>query len=338
MSFIVRPIHSNDLDRLFDLARQFNFINLPADRVILEKLIHISKKSFAKEISKENGAEYVFALEDTEMQTLVGCSLIIGKHGTETNPHYSYKIEKKEHFSKSIGVGFIHQVLRLRIVTDGPSEIGGLLIDKAYRRRPEKLGRLASLIRFIFMGMFPELFEKEILCELTPPYTAEGRSEFWEALGRRFTGLPYAEADQISQRNKEFIQSLFPKEDIYLSLLDSKARMVLGQVGEETKPAKYLLKKVGFTYLNEVDPFDGGPHYGVNLNEISLVKNLKQFTYDAGLKGNYTDSYFLGHDSENGFRASQCPVLIVGDKMKIPDNFEKDLEIKNHQQIYISKL
>ena len=40
-------------------------------------------------------------------------------------------------------------------------------------------------------------FEERILCELTPPLTDEGRSEFWEALGRRFTGLPYQEADLL---------------------------------------------------------------------------------------------------------------------------------------------
>src|SRR6185503_735771 len=130
---------------------------------------------------------------------------------------------------------------------------GGLLVDKGYRRRPEKLGKQISLVRFLYMAIHPERFEAKVLCELTPPLTEEGRSEFWEALGRRFTGLPYQEADLLSQKNKEFIQSLFPEEDIYLTLLNSKARLVLGRVGEETRPAQHLLEKIGFQYLNEVD-------------------------------------------------------------------------------------
>lgn len=90
------------------------------------------------------------------------------------------------------------------------------------------------------MGLYPNRFEDRVLCELTPPLTEEGRSEFWEALGRRFTGLPYQEADVLSQSHKEFIQSLFPEDDIYLCLLDSKARLVLGRVGQATKPAQHL--------------------------------------------------------------------------------------------------
>ncbi len=98
---------------------------------------------------------------------------------------------KKDRYSEDIGVGFIHQVLQLKQDTNGPTEIGGLLVDKNYRKRPEKLGKQMSLIRFIYMGMSRGEFEDRVLCELTPPLGEGGRSEFWEALGRRFTGLPY---------------------------------------------------------------------------------------------------------------------------------------------------
>ena len=78
--------------------------------------------------------------------------------------------------------------------------------------------------------------------KMAPPLTEEGRSEFWEALGRRFTGMPYQEADLLSRKNQEFIRSLFPEEDIYLCLLDPKARLVMGQVGPETRPALHMLE------------------------------------------------------------------------------------------------
>jgi arginine N-succinyltransferase len=47
----------------------------------------------------------------------------------------------------------------------------------------------------------------------------------------------------------------------------------LGRVGQETRPAQHLLESIGFEYLNEVDPFDGGPHYGSELQNITIVKN-----------------------------------------------------------------
>lgn len=297
MSFIIRAVHHDDLQQLTDLAKQFNLLNLPGDRKVLAEKIARSQMSFAGELTKSK-AEYIFVVEDTEEKQVVGSSLIIAKHGDEDVPHCYFKILKRDHFSQDLGLGFIHQVLRFQLDTDGPTEIGGLLVDKSYRRRPERLGKQISLSRFVYMALNPDRFEDRILCELTPPLTDEGRSEFWEALGRRFTGLPYQEADMLSQTNKEFIESLFPEEDIYLSLLDAKARLVLGRVGEATKPAQHLLESIGFEYRDEVDPFDGGPHYGAKTADVLPIKMGKKLHI-----GEFKDAVFktqglvgLGHD------------------------------------------
>src|SRR5690606_17201742 len=191
---------------------------------------------------------------------------------------YSFQILKRERFSRDLGVGFIHQILRLKISEDGPTEIGGLVVDRNYRTRPEKIGKLISLARFLYIGMCPERFEQSVYAQMAPPLTEDGRSEFWEALGRRFTGMPYQEADLLSQKNKEFIRSLFPEEDIYLCLLDSKARLVMGRVGVDTQPALHLLESIGFKFINEVDPFDGGPHLGAKAGDVTLIKNAKYYT------------------------------------------------------------
>ncbi|MFN9068878.1 MAG: arginine N-succinyltransferase, partial [Bdellovibrionales bacterium] len=186
MSFIVRPVSFDDLTQLIDLAKQFNLLNLPGDKRVLTEKIERSVQSFAGDLPKHK-SEYLFVLEDVEQSLVVGSSLILAKHGTEEVPHSFFRILKKDHFSEALGIGFIHQVLRFQMDTDGPSEIGGLLVDKIYRRRPERLGKQISLSRFLYVAMNPQRFEKRILCELTPPLTDENRSEFWEALGRRFT-------------------------------------------------------------------------------------------------------------------------------------------------------
>lgn len=275
MSFIVRAVRHDDLQSLQDLVKQFTLLNLPSEKKVLADKIDNSILSFEGKLSKAE-SQYLFVLEDVEANLVVGSSLIMAKHGTEDIPHNYFKILKRNHYSDDLGIGFIHQVLRFQMDTDGPTEIGGLLVDKIYRRRPEKLGKQISLSRFLYMGLYPERFEDRVLCELTPPLTDEGRSEFWEALGRRFTGLPYQEADLLSQTHKEFIGSLFPEEDIYLCLLDAKARLVLGRVGEQTKPAQHLLENIGFSYLDEVDPFDGGPHFGANTRDILPIQQGKR--------------------------------------------------------------
>jgi arginine N-succinyltransferase len=272
MSFIVRNIKEDDFEDLLSLAKQFNLLNLPAEPKILKKKIQTSLKSFAGKLEKDE-SEYLFVLEDTEASRVIGTSLILAKHGTPKYPHYFFQILEKKRQSSNLGVGFIHNVLRLGEDTNGPTEVGGLMLDRSYRRRPEKLGRILSLSRFLYMGILPQRFETEILCELSPPLTEEGRSEFWEALGRRFTGMSYTEADRLSQMHKGFIKSLFPEGDIYLCLLEASARVVVGDVAEETRGARHLLEKIGFKYRNEVDPFDGGPHYSSKLKDVTLIKN-----------------------------------------------------------------
>lgn len=302
MNFVLRSAQLKDIKPLNDLAGQFSLLNLPADKKVLGDKIDRSVASFAGENARAE-SEYLFVVEDLENEMIVGSSLILAKHGTDEVPHYFFRLVKKDRFSDDLGVGFIHQVLQLKEDVDGPTEIGGLLVDRSYRRRPEKLGKQISLVRFLYMGMAPNEFEKRVLCELTPPLGEGGRSEFWEALGRRFTGLPYQEADLISQKNKEFISSLFPEEDIYLCLLDSKARVVLGRVGDETRPAQHLLESIGFKYLHEVDPFDGGPHYGANLTDITIVKNGRWMKINSTEKGHFAQRALVGIKRDGEFRA-----------------------------------
>jgi arginine N-succinyltransferase len=42
-----------------------------------------------------------------------------------------------------------------------------------------------------------------------------------------------------------------------------------------------MLKKIGFKYLNQVDPFDGGPHLWANVDELLPVKKLENLILDA---------------------------------------------------------
>lgn len=339
MSFILRSVRPDDLNSLVDLAKQFNLLNLPGDRKVLNEKIERSVASFAGHLPK-NKTEYVFVAEDVEEKLIVGSSLILPKHGTDEIPHTFFKVLKKNHYSEDLGIGFIHQVLRFQMDTDGPTEVGGLLVDKSYRRRPERLGRQISFVRFNYIGLYPERFEDRLLCELTPPLTDEGRSEFWEALGRRFTGLPYQEADLLSQSHKEFIQSLFPEEDIYLCLLDTKARTVVGRVGESTKPAQYLLESIGFSYLEEVDPFDGGPHYGAKVQDLLPIKHGKHLRVSDWKEANFKQLGLVGvnnvGENRDGYRCVQTPYDVRGDEIAIPVTTKKLLDLDNDEMVYVT--
>lgn len=334
MSFIVRPVKYEDLSQLTDLAKQFNLLNLPGERKILQQKIDVSVQSFHGKLSKKDSA-YLFVIEDTEEKLVVGSSTVMAKHGTPDVPHNFFRLLKKNHYSEDLGIGFIHQVLRFQQDEDGPSEIGGLLVDKIYRRRPEKLGKQISLSRFLYVALYPERFENRILCELTPPLTDEGRSEFWEALGRRFTGLPYQEADLLSQTHKEFIGALFPQEDIYLCLLDSKARAVLGRVGEQTKPAQHLLESIGFEYIDEVDPFDGGPHFGADVQDIAVVQQGKRYKVAEFSDSTFKERGLLAATSDE-FVAGLVSYDIRGNEVAISHKMKQVLQLENGQEVFLA--
>ncbi len=335
MNFYVRSAKREDASQLYDLARQFTLLNLPADKKIIGDKLERSTASFKGELSKAE-AEYMFVVVDREDGSIAGSSMISAKNGTPKSPNFSFKVLKKERFSRDLGVGFIHQILRLNMNTDGPTEVGGLVVDKSYRRRPEKVGKLISLCRLLYIGMHQDQFEKELHAEMAPPLTDEGRSEFWESLGRRFTGMPYKEADMISQQNNGFIQSLFPEEDIYLCLLDSKARLVLGRVAEETQPALHLLNRIGFRYKEEVDPFDGGPHLSCPTEECLIVKNASRRKVKRGLKAAFSSSALIGIDREDGFLAGASPYAFDGDSVVLPESTCITLDLAEGDEIYVS--
>lgn len=329
----MRAVRREDTQQLFELARQFTLLNLPAEKRVIETKVERSVASFAGELSKAE-AEYLFVVEDTEGEMVVGSSMILAKNGTPTAPNFSFKVMKKERFSRELGIGFIHQILRLRANTDGPTEVGGLVVDRAYRRRPEKIGRMISLSRFLYIGMEPGRFEDELHAEMAPPLTEDGRSDFWEALGRRFTGMPYQEADQISGQNNGFIQSLFPEEDIYLALLDSKARLVLGRVGEETQAALHLLNRIGFQYKEEVDPFDGGPHLGCKTQDCTLVKNLKKYKLKKGA-GEFDVAGLIGLNRDTGYIGGASSFRIEGTEIALPEKTWASLNLDEGEEIYL---
>lgn len=272
--YILRSASLNDLDDLYDLSQLMLFINLPPDKEIIKTKIESSIKAFTKPSKRLWENHYLFVLEDTKAQRIVGTSMIHAQHGTEDEPHYFFTVGQENKFSMSLNTGFIHGTLKLGLDTNGPTEIGGLILDPEFRKSDKKLGKQLSFVRFLYMGMFPERFKDTIHSELMPPFDNEGHAPLWEAIGRRFLNLEYHEADVLSRSNKEFILNLFPSDTIYMTLLPIEARNAIGKVGDSTAPVKRMLESIGFKYMNEVDPFDGGPHYRAKLKDITPVKDL----------------------------------------------------------------
>ncbi len=278
----IRAATLADEDTLLALARFLDSVNLPDDRDAVRGILSLSERSFRGEITDPRHREYVFVLHDLLENRAVGTSLIVAQLGRRDAPYIYFDVRVEERYSATLDRHFAHDLLSIGYSFDGPTEIGGLVVHPEARRAPEKLGLLISYVRFLFLAMHRGAFQGRVLAELLPPLEADGTSHLWEAVGRHFTGLTYREADRLSKRNKEFIRGLFPDGDIYVSLLSPQARAVIGRVGPQTRGVEKLLRRIGFRYWNRVDPFDGGPHFIGEMEEISLVRRAARLAWRLG--------------------------------------------------------
>lgn len=273
------------MDALERFAHIPGMFNIPTDRELLREKVLKSAASFADELEDKSEAKYIFVAEDLKSGRIIGTSMVAAQHGTEESPHFYFEVGSEKKFSDSINTGFIHGTLKLKYETDGPSEIGGLVIDPEFRDSPDRLGRQMSFTRFLFMALYRARFKEMILAELLPPLNKRGQSPLWEAIGRRFTSMDYWEADQLCSKNKEFIFSLFPTGKIYTTFLSGEARNAIGKVGKDTEPVLHMLQKIGFAYKNQVDPFDGGPHLWAEIDSIVPIKKTVKTEVKGILSG-----------------------------------------------------
>jgi arginine N-succinyltransferase len=272
---VLRDVQKSDLAGLKRLAAVLNTVNLPNNEETLSNIIDKSVKSFAGKVKNPLAREYLFVLEDPRNEAILGTSMIIAQHGTYEAPHIYYEVSEREHYSASLERHLRHKVLSIAYNYEGPTEIGGLVVDPPYRATSDKPGKQLSYVRFLFIAMHRRLFRPRVLAELLPPLLPDGRSLLWEACGRKFTGLNYLEADRLSRQNKEFIKELFPSSDIYASLFPARVQKVLGEVGPQTRGVQRMLERIGFRYVERIDPFDGGPHFEANVADVTLVRRYR---------------------------------------------------------------
>lgn len=320
---LLREAQPRDLDALLHFAQIPGMFNLPGDADTLKERIARSQDSFAGKLKNLADTKYTFVAEDLATKRVVATSMIAGQHGTPESPHFFFTVGNEQKFSSAIGTGFIHGTLTLGTNTDGPSEIGALVVDPEHRNSPERVGRQIAFVRFLYVALRPERFKPRIIAELLPPLNKRGLSPLWEAIGRRFTNMDYWEADKLASKDKEFIFSLFPSGKIYTTFLSAEARNAIGKVGKETEPIFHMLKKIGFEYRNEVDPFDGGPHLWADASEIRPVKNTAKLRYDPSLaegEAREADGLLAPTQAEKGqFRAIAAAVRISGDRLRLVD-------------------
>lgn len=333
---LLRDAQNGDIEGLASLAAVLNSVNLPNDEKALAGIVGKSTRSFEGRIANPLERAYVFVLEDSRRGRIVGTSMVIAQHGTHESPCTFFDVSEREHYSSTLDRHFRHRVLSIGYHFDGPTEIGGLVVHPADRRGADRPGKQLSFVRFLYMAMHPERFREKVLAELMPPLTREGKSLFWESCGRRFTGLDYQAADKLSRRNKEFIQQLFPPGDLYATLFPPRVQKLLGAVAPETRGARRLLERIGFRFVDRIDPFDGGPHFEARLADVTVVRAHRHAPLARAPLARGGSVHLAAATRSEGrvrFRAFRTPARLRGGEVQLPSAARDALRVRPGDRI-----
>ncbi len=269
--FFVRPIARDDLPAVLALSERTGrgLTTLPADRERLSSRIDRSLASFAGTATRAEAC-YVFVLVDSADARVAGIAAIEAAVGL-MEPWYNYHVGTLVHASRALDVYTAVPTLFLANDHTGHTELCSLFLDSAFRHG--RNGPLLAKSRLLFIAEFAKRFAPKVIAELRGKLDSDGRSPFWEGLGRHFFAMEYSTADYLTGiGQKAFVAELMPRHPVYANLLPESARAVIGAVHDDTQPARALLEQEGFRYEGYVDIFDAGPTLECFRDNIHAVR------------------------------------------------------------------
>ncbi|MFG0380431.1 arginine N-succinyltransferase [Pseudomonas sp. zbq_18] len=328
---IVRPVRSTDLPALIDLARSTGtgLTTLPANEARLTHRVGWAEKTFNGEVERAD-ADYLFVLEDDDGK-VVGISAVAGAVGLR-EPWYNYRVGLTVSASQELKIHREIPTLFLANDLTGNSELCSLFLHADHRTGLN--GRLLSKARMLFIAEFRELFGNKVIAEMRGMSDAQGRSPFWDSLGRHFFKMEFGQADYLTGvGNKAFIAELMPKFPLYTCFLSEAARAVIGQVHPDTEPALAMLKGEGFSYQGYVDIFDAGPAIEVETDKIRAVRDSQTLVLAIGTPGEDAIPYLIHNRKREDCRITAAPARAAAGTLVVDPLTAKRLQLSAGSQV-----
>jgi arginine N-succinyltransferase len=285
-AYVLRAAGPGDLGAFLKLREIAGpgFTSLMVDDAAMAAKLALSQASFAAQGAQAGGERYLIALEHVDSGEVVGCCGVKATIG-ESPPFFNFRIVTQAQSSAVVQRRFDMRVLIGVNDFTGCSEVGTLFLRPEHRAGG--VGRALAQSRYLLMATNPARFREQVVSELRGVVSGDGSSPFWEAVGRHFFRMDFAEADKLSAiTDNQFILDLMPQHPIYIDLLPEAARAVIGQTHNDGAGARRLLEWEGFEFSNVVDIFDGGPLMSVSRDKIRTLREARRLrlaTSDEGL-------------------------------------------------------
>ena len=261
------------------------FTSLMLDDDGMATKLELSRASFASNATVAGAERYFIALEHIETGALVGCCGVKATIG-ESPPFFNFRMITEAQSSAAVNRRFDISVLIGVNDFTGCTEVGSLFLRPEHRAAG--VGRALAQSRYLMMATARHRFHERVVSELRGVVSADGVSPFWEAVGRHFFRMDFADADKLSATtDNQFILDLMPQHPVYIDLLPMEARAAVGKCNALGAGARRLLEWEGFAFSNVIDIFDAGPLMDVRRDEIRTLRESRRIRVEAreGLGG-----------------------------------------------------
>jgi len=334
-SYVIRAAGPADLEgfkQLREIAGA-GFTSLMLDDAAMAAKLELSARSFASDTTTPGAERYFMALEHIESGALAGCCGVKATIG-ETPPFFNFRIIREAQASAAVGRRFDMDVLIGVNDFTGCSEVGSLFVRPEHRAAG--IGRALAQSRYMLIASAPHRFREQVVSELRGVVSPEGVSPFWEAVGRKFFRMDFAEADKLSATtDNQFILDLMPQHPVYIDLLPEDARAVIGKCHEAGEGARALLEWEGFTFSNVVDIFDGGPLVSAPRDHIRTKRESRLVRVETSANLTGSRRALLASPRLQDFRCVSTRAALTGDSALADAATLNALRLKDGDQALI---
>ncbi|RZI43170.1 arginine N-succinyltransferase [Herbaspirillum sp. HC18] len=318
--FVVRPVEAADIPALESLASVVTpgVHTLPRTRATIERAVERSMASFKAQPDMPAEEAYFFVLESAADKSVFGTAAISATAGS-TGTFFSFRNDVLNQVSRDLGIS--HNVHALTLCSDltGYSQLSSF-----YMRNRRDAGAEASLLsraRLLFAAVAPQRFSDKFFASMSGITDADGRSPFWEALGRKFFQMNFLEAERMIEgaRNRTLIVELMPHYPVYVPLLPGEAQSAMGQVHAEGELPFRILSDEGFEPDEYIDIFDGGPILQAHKNALRSFAHSSRRIVTAADRISQTTPCLVAATREDGFRVvlTDCALPDLSDSVTL---------------------
>ncbi|MCW8978689.1 MAG: arginine N-succinyltransferase [Marinobacter sp.] len=335
---IIRPITPKDLDALMQIAVESGpgFTSLMPDRDALSRKIDHSVESFARTVTTPGDEHYLFVLEDSATGQIMGTTGIEAAAGL-SRPLVHFRRNAVIHHEEDPRKRHAEESLTRCQHYTGCTEVCSLYLRPGFRRA--NAGKLLSRVRFLFMALHPERFADTVIAEMRGVSDHAGQSPFWDWLKHHVADLDFMSATQLACCGQSgFVERFIPATPLFTRQMTDAARAVIGQVHEDTRPARHMLEREGFRHRGFVDLLDGGPTLECARSDIASVRDtlLTRARLQKGnrsswnIAGNTVGSAIVANAGCSGFRATVTEQVLPNpdaNSLSVPEQLANELNL-----------